>query len=191
MLSADERKLRGSRTRPKHRAMEASQRVVDELERELAQRTAAGASVDQETSDPPKDDRADGPPLTGGVEPPDGLNELELKFWKHYAPGLRAQRRLTMLARDTLAGYCSALAIIAELRLEMADKSLSRKDRSAARKELRQYLSVKRLYESDLLINPATAARVPSFDDPPPLPTGDGATSNEFDDEFDDDASTH
>lgn len=183
MLDAAERKLRGSRTRPKHRAAEHSQLMVEQIERELAAaQTAPPAAGGPETKN---DDRQDGPAIPGGVEPPDGLSELELKFWKHYAPGLRAQRRLTILARDTLAGYCSALAIIAELRTEMADKSLTRKDRAAARKELRQYLGIKRLYESDLLINPATAARVPSFDDPLPLASSAEA-ANEFDDEFDD-----
>ena len=95
-------------------------------------------------------------------------------------------KRLTLVARDCLAKYCTALAVVSELRLELADKKTDRKERTAARRELRQYLNVTRLYESDLILNPATAVRSkPEFELPPGVdqPTED----DNFDAEFDDD----
>lgn len=184
MMNADERKLRGSRTRAHHRAAEHTKQVQDEIERELAQNLADRSSTSDSGDARRPDDRPGQPLATSPCDAPDGLSEVELKYWEYYAPKLKAQRRLTMLARDTLAGYCSALAVIHDLRIELAQSKTPRKDKVAARRELRQYLAIKRLYENDLLLNPATATRGKAFDDPPPLPgAGD---SDPFDDEFDD-----
>lgn len=131
-----------------------------------------------------------GPPLPAGCEPPDGLSGSELAFWAYYAPKLRAQRRLTLVARDVLAKYCTALAVVAELRKELAAPKIDAKEKRDARRELRQYLNVTRLYESDLILNPATAVRNPGFDVPPPVDTS--TPTDEFDNEFDDEpSSTH
>jgi hypothetical protein len=192
--SPEDRKLRGSRTRAHHRKIEHGQSIADDIERELAQSlgtatTDAPPATDGAATSSSGDDRP-GPPLIGtGCEPPDGLSELEIKFWSYYAPKLKAQGRLKLLTRDVLAGYCSALAVIADIRADLAAKDVDRKEKAAARKELRQYLSIKRMYENDLLLNPATASRISPFDDPPPA-TGQDLPEerDEFDEQFDDDS---
>lgn len=98
--------------------------------------------------------------VAGAVRPPAGLTPAELRYWKHYAPVLRASRRFTPASRDCLAKYCTVLAVVAELRATLVDPDpAARRD---ARKELRQWLLVGRLYESDLTLNPASALRAPS-----------------------------
>jgi hypothetical protein len=193
--SQEDRKLRGSRTRAHHRKIEHGQNVADDIERELAQ--SLGSTSTDETpaagADASSSSGVDTPgaPLVGtGCEPPDGLSDLELKFWKYYAPKLKAQGRLKLLTRDVLAGYCSALAVIADIRADLAAKDVDRKEKAAARKELRQYLAIKRMYENDLLLNPATASRISPFDDPPPAPdpAETAETRDEFDEQFDDDS---
>lgn len=95
-------------------------------------------------------------------EPPPDLSKPERTFWAYYAPQLVSEGRLTMKSRDTLAKYCTALAIVAGLRKQLESKK--REDielRSANRKELRQWLLASRLYENDLLLNPSSSIRAP------------------------------
>lgn len=121
-------------------------------------------------------------------DPPPGLSRREKAFWNYYAPALAAERRLTLKARDALATYCTARAIIADLRAALVSrKRTDLAERSATRKELRQWVLAARLYENDLLLNPASAIRAPLGDVPPPIGPG---VSDPFD-EFDDDASIH
>lgn len=94
--------------------------------------------------------------------PPPGLSRSEAAYWRYYAPQLAAEGRLTMKARDVLAKYCTALAIVASLRKQI--ESRKRDDvanRSSNRKELRQWLLASRLYENDLLLNPSSSIRAP------------------------------
>lgn len=105
--------------------------------------------------------------------PPTGLSRSEQRFWKYYAPQLAAEKRLSMKARDTLAKYCTALAVVADLRGQLTSRKREHiAQRSYVRKELRQWLLASRLYENDLILNPASAIRAPRAeggeDDPPP-----------------------
>ena len=144
------RRLRGSRTRPQHRA-----------------KGDAGA------------------PMVG-CDPPRGLSRTEQNFWRYYAPALAVEHRLTVKTRDTLAKYCTALAVVANLRTLLASrKPANRAERGPVRKELRQWLLASRLYENDLLLNPASAIRAPKpivgGDGPPPQ----GDALSDFDDDDD------
>jgi len=115
---------------------------------------------------------------------PPGCTRLERAYWNYYAPLLAAERRLTMKARDTLAKYCTALAVVTGLRRSLASrrpKEIAVRDKT--RKELRQWVLAARLYENDLILNPASAIRAPKEDVPPPIPPG--APVSDFDTEFD------
>jgi phage terminase small subunit len=95
--------------------------------------------------------------LMGIPEAPSDLSEAERHFWNYYAPQLAAERRLTGKARDVLAKYCTALAVVSGLRAALASPEIAQ--RSATRKELRQWLLTARLYENDLILNPASSLR--------------------------------
>lgn len=106
-----------------------------------------------------------------GCDPPPGLSKSEQAFWRYYAQQLKAEKRLTLKSRDTLAKYCTALAVVSDLRRQLWSKK--RDDiaqRAAVRKELRQYLLASRLYENDLILNPSSSVRAPrpetGIDDP-------------------------
>jgi len=104
-------------------------------------------------------------------EPPADLSKAERRYWSYYAPQLVAEGRLTLKARDVLSKYCSALAIVASLRkLLESRKREDIADRSANRKELRQWLLASRLYENDLLLNPSASIRAPKPGGLPPVP---------------------
>jgi phage terminase small subunit len=145
---ATRRKLRGARTRARHR------------------------------------DKGDLGIVAPACDPPPGLSRRERAFWQYYAPALAAERRLTIKARDVLAKYCSALAVVAGLRTALASRK--RTDialRANTRKELRQWLLAARLYENDLLLNPAASIRAPRPDVPPPLTPGSEDPFAEFEDD--------
>lgn len=111
------------------------------------------------------------------VLPPPGLTVFEQDQWAYYAPLLVQTGRMTLEARDTLAKYCTALGQVAQIKSEMADPSyrvvmLSVTVDGAGNEHvtaktnplnvaLRQWLETARHYEADLLLNPATAIRVP------------------------------
>lgn len=92
-------------------------------------------------------------------EAPADLSEAEQDYWNYYAPKLAAERRLTVKSRDVLAKYCTALAIVSGLRAVLASRDSAQ--RSTTRRELRQWLLTARLYENDLILNPASVLRAP------------------------------
>lgn len=101
--------------------------------------------------------------------PPPGLSKRELGFWAYYSSALSAEGRLSLKARDCLAKYCVALAVVGALRRQLtSSKRRDIEQRSDTRKELRQWLSLSRLYENDLLLSPASSVRAPS--QPPTTP---------------------
>lgn len=115
---------------------------------------------------------------------PPGLSRMEVAFWNYYAPQLAAERRLTLKARDTLAKYCTALAVVSGLRKALASRKRAEiAARSGTRKELRQWLLAARLYENDLLLNPASSIRAPKPDIAPPVEPGSADPFDEFDDD--------
>lgn len=119
-------------------------------------------------------------------DPPPALSKPEREFWDYYAPLLAAERRLDRKTRDTLAKYCSGLAVVASLRAALfSRKKADLETRSANRKELRQWVLALRLYENDLVLNPASAIRAPKVDVPPPIDPE--VAPDSFDREFDDD----
>lgn len=92
-----------------------------------------------------------------------------------------------MKVRDALATYCTARAVISTLRAKLTSRKRDDlAERSATRKELRQWVLAARLYENDLVLNTASSIRAPQADVPPPVEPG---VSDPFD-EFDDDATT-
>ena len=108
--------------------------------------------------------RADQAPVD--VSPPSDLSPAECHFWTYYVQVLVDADRFTAAARDALSKYCTALAVVADLRQQLASPdSAARRD---ARRELRQWVALTRLIESDLLFAPAAALRVPA-----PEPTND------------------
>lgn len=100
-------------------------------------------------------------------EPPPHLTGVQRRIWNYYAPQLVAEGRLPIKARDTLAKYCIALDIVGKLNRKI--RSVLGKgggERHPLLPELRYWLSIARLYESDLLLNPAAAVRAPKPDAP-------------------------
>ena len=102
--------------------------------------------------------------VVGACEPPAGLDGPELAAWSYYAPLLAASGRLTAEARDALGSYCTTVAAIGQLKraASASRKRIAGPERSAIRRELRQWIQVGRLLESDLLLSPAAAVRAPS-----------------------------
>lgn len=102
-----------------------------------------------------------GAPMVACGAPP-GLSKAETRFWDYYAPQLRAEKRLTLKSRDSLAKYCTSLAVVEDLRKKLASRKKedleSRRDNL---KELRQWVLASRHYENDLLLNPSSAMRAP------------------------------
>jgi hypothetical protein len=123
-------------------------------------------------------------------DPPPDLSKSERKFWAYYAPQLVAEGRLTLKARDTLAKYCTSLAVVAGLRKQLESKKREDVDnRSNNRKELRQWILASRLYENDLLLNPSSSIRAPKPGGvDPPVPND---PMDAFDDEAEDDATVN
>jgi phage terminase small subunit len=117
-------------------------------------------------------------------EGPPHLTEAERAQWVYYAPLLMAAERLTLEARDTLAKYCTALAIVERLKKQMAADEYrdlmitvivdgaGNEHRSAKPNpllvQLRQWVLLCRGYESDLLLSPAAAIRAPKAAAPEP-----------------------
>ncbi len=98
-------------------------------------------------------------------DPPPHLTAQQRRIWKYYAPLLVAERRLPLKARDTLAKYVVALDMIAKLNRKI--RSVLRKgNRHPLLGELRSWIALTRLYESDLLLNPAASIRAPQPDRP-------------------------
>lgn len=108
--------------------------------------------------------------------PPPHLTAAEKVQWRYHAPLLHEAGRLTLEARDVLAKYCTVLATVTRLKRQMAKRTYSDVviDAAGALRanpvlvQLRQWVMVARAYESDLLLNPASALRAPAAkpDDP-------------------------
>lgn len=92
-------------------------------------------------------------------EPPTGLSTVELEYWDYYARQLMVAGHLPLKARDALAKYCTVLAIVADLRRQLASRKRDDIKRDSWRKELRLWVLASRLYEHDLLINPSSIVR--------------------------------
>jgi hypothetical protein len=97
------------------------------------------------------------------VAPPPHLTASQRRIWAYYAPQLVSERRLPLKARDALAKYVIALDMVAKLNRKIRSVQAGRKnpDRHPLLGELRQWLAITRLYENDLLLNPASAVRAP------------------------------
>ena len=97
------------------------------------------------------------------VDPPAHLSPAQRKLWAYHAPQLVAEGRLPLKARDVLAKYCVAVDVVARLN-EALTATQEDDETKPILTELRQWLMVSRLYESDLLLNPAAAVRAPAPD---------------------------
>ena len=98
---------------------------------------------------------------------PPHLTAVQRRIWRYYAPQLAAEGRLPLKARDTLAKYVIALDIVAKLNRKIRSVHAGKGgEKHPLLGELRHYLAITRLYESDLLLNPASAARAPKPDRP-------------------------
>ena len=86
---------------------------------------------------------------------------MERTFWAYYAKVLLDADRFTAAARDALSKYCVSLAVVADLRQQLLDASDPAAQRDT-RRELRQWLALTRLIESDLVFAPAAALRAPA-----------------------------
>ncbi len=99
---------------------------------------------------------------------PTGLTRDERRVWTHYATELHAAGRLTRAVQGVLASYVTALTTIARLKTQMAAPGyvdVTEDGKSPLLPELRNWIGLARLLESDLLLNPAAAVRVPSVVD--------------------------
>jgi len=109
-------------------------------------------------------------------EPPRQLTPAQREYWDYHAPQWAAKRQLTLEERDALAKYCIGLDIT--YRLNRKIRSITVKgNKHPLLGELRHWLAITRLYENDLLLNPASAVRAPK----PERPIGD-AEDQELDD---------
>jgi phage terminase small subunit len=97
------------------------------------------------------------------VTPPPHLTASQKRIWSYYAPQLVAEGRLPLKARDVLAKYVVALDMVAKLnrKIRSVQSGKGRSEKHPLLSELRQWLNVTRLYESDLILNPAAAVRAP------------------------------
>jgi hypothetical protein len=102
-------------------------------------------------------------------DPPKGLDRLERNYWNYYAARMPY---LPASARDALSKYCTALATIARLKgLIASRKPADVLLRDARRKDLRQWILGSRLYETDLILTPASSIRAPRGAVAPASPT--------------------
>lgn len=98
-------------------------------------------------------------------DPPPHLTSTQRRIWRYYAPQLVAEGRLPMKARDALAKYVVALDIVAKLNRKIRSV-LADGEKHPLLGELRQWLAITRLYETDLLLNPAASVRAPKPERP-------------------------
>jgi phage terminase small subunit len=107
-------------------------------------------------------------------KPPRHLTRAERAIWRYYAPVLVAEDRLTLKARDVLAKYATALVVVERLKGQTEepgyrDVVLTQTGEKAnpLLLQLRQWVMLCRGYETDLLLNPASAVRAPRPLPPP------------------------
>lgn len=105
------------------------------------------------------------PNAATSCQEPAGLTPQEHEFWTYYAGELGSAGRLRPTTQGVLAAYCTASATIARLRRQIAAAGYCDVDqqgvKSALLPELRHWLNLARLLESDLLLSPASAMRAP------------------------------
>ena len=97
-------------------------------------------------------------------DPPTHLTPSQRKLWAFFAPQLVAEGRLPLKARDVLAKYVIAIDVVARLNKGLKT-TVPKGNEKPILTELRQWLLVSRLYESDLLLSPAAAVRAPVPDE--------------------------
>jgi hypothetical protein len=102
------------------------------------------------------------------ADPPPHLTASQRRIWSFYAGQLLAEGRLPMKSRDVLAKYCLAIDVVARLNRKIR-RLMAGGVKHPLLGELRAWLAISRLYESDLLLNPASAVRAPQ----PSPPDGD------------------
>lgn len=149
---------RGGHSRVGPPAADAATRAVRGAETRRRHRIKGDASSSSSARDASHD-----------CTPPKGLDRLERNYWNYYAARMPY---LPASARDALSKYCTALATIARLKALIA----SRKPadvllRDARRKDLRQWILGSRLYETDLILTPASSIRAPRGAVAPASPT--------------------
>lgn len=105
---------------------------------------------------------------------PSHLDQEEVEVWRHYAPLLAADGRLTPKSLDVLARYCTAVVQVRALRAQLrASASIivtTTIDGAGNEREnvkanpldamLRQWMAAARALENDLVLNPASLLRV-------------------------------
>ena len=97
-------------------------------------------------------------------DPPTHLTPSQRKLWAFFAPQLVAEGRLPLKARDVLAKDVIAFDVVARLNKGLKT-TVPKGNEKPILTELRQWLLVLRLYESDLLLSPAAAVRAPVPDE--------------------------
>jgi hypothetical protein len=103
------------------------------------------------------------------VAAPPHLTAPQRAIWSYYAGLLLAEGRLPMKARDTLAKYAVGLDMVAKLNRQIRSvlAGPGKAEKHPLLGELRSWLAITRLYENDLLLNPAASARAPIPATPP------------------------
>ena len=105
---------------------------------------------------------------------PSDLSAAERVYWDYFAAQIAGYGRLSAATRGVLTAYCTSQATIARLRNQIAkDGHCDVSEfgtKSALLPELREWIHLARLLESDLLLSPASIMRAPqspeALDDP-------------------------
>ena len=142
--------MRGGHPRSGRVAFDASTRALHGT-RERAQHRNRGGSTPMIVCDPPA-----------------YLTAAQRTLWEYFAPQLVAEGRLPLKTRDVLAKYVLAVDLVARLNATIFSV-VEDGEKHPLLAELRQWLLLTRLYESDLLLNPAAAVRAPTPNQAPGL----------------------
>ena len=98
------------------------------------------------------------------LEPPPGLTDDELVFWRYYEPLLAAIKVLTAADRDTLAHHCIGLAQVQAIRTAQRTaryrRVLANSRTNPLDAQLRHWLQLTRLSAAELGLSPVSRARV-------------------------------
>jgi P27 family predicted phage terminase small subunit len=119
-------------------------------------------------------------PMPAAPDPPPHLEDDEAVVWRHYAPLLAADGRLSPKSIDALARYCTAVVQVRYLRKQLRESApvivSSTVDSAGNEREIvkanpldamvRAWMAAARALENDLVLNPASLLRVPSQDAP-------------------------
>ena len=119
-------------------------------------------------------------PMPAAPAPPPHLDDDEAAVWRHYAPLLAADGRLSPKSVDALARYCTAVVQVRYLRKQLRESApliiSSTVDSAGNEREIvkanpldamvRAWMAAARALENDLVLNPASLLRVPPQDAP-------------------------